>query len=558
MDSQGNGPPRPGSLGLIAGVLRAVAANPDLRRVQLAFAGFNAAEWAVWIAMLVYAYEQGGATAAGLVALAQLVPAGIYAPFAAALADRHPAGRVLKFGYVAQAAAMGATAAALFAGAPSLIAYALAAAAASATCITRPAQAVLLPGLVRGVDELTATNVVSGWTESISLLVAPAAAGGLLALGGPELVFAVFAGVALGSAAMVAPLRGPPAPPAPDEDEGALKQAAAGLRLAAEDPAARTLVILLGTQFLLIGALDVLFVVIAVDVLELGGSGAGYLNAAFGAGGVIGIVATVRLVGRPRLSPPIVVAALVWSAALVGVGLWHHVGAVFVLFAVAGAARGLLDVAGRSLLQRTARTDVLARIFGLLETLDAIGLAVGSLLAPALVALLGPEHAIAGLAAVLPVVLLLSRRELARLEERADVPVVEVALLRSVPIFTSLGAPSLEGLARRLTPLELGPGEVIIREGTPGERYYVIADGELRVTQGSETLGIARRGDGVGEISLLAGVPCTATVTAVGDARVFALEGEAFVEVVTGHPRSSHAADTIMRERLEADARRGD
>ena len=556
MDSQGNGPARPGSLGLIAGVLRAVAANPDLRRVQLAFAGFNAAEWAVWIAMLVYAYEQGGATAAGLVALAQLVPAGIYAPFAAALADRHPAGRVLKFGYVAQAAAMGATAVALLAGAPSLIAYAMAAAAASATCITRPAQAVLLPGLVRGVDELTATNVVSGWTESISLLVAPAAAGGLLALGGPELVFAVFAGVALGSAALVAPLRGPPAPPAPDEEEGALKQAAAGLRLAAEDPAARTLVILLGTQFLLIGALDVLFVVVAVEVLDLGGSGAGYLNAAFGAGGVLGIVATVRLVGRPRLSPPIVAAALAWSAALVGIGLWHQVGPVFVLFAVAGAARGLLDVAGRSLLQRTARTDVLARIFGLLETLDAIGLAVGSLLAPALVALLGPEHAIAGLAAVLPIVLLLSRGELARLEERADVPVVEVALLRSVPIFTSLGAPSLEGLARRLTPVELGPGDVIIREGTPGERYYVIADGELRVTQGSETLGIARRGDGVGEISLLADVPCTATVTAVGDARVFALEGDEFVEVVTGHPRSSHAADAIMRERLEGDARR--
>ncbi|MDQ3850510.1 MAG: cyclic nucleotide-binding domain-containing protein, partial [Actinomycetota bacterium] len=97
-------------------------------------------------------------------------------------------------------------------------------------------------------------------------------------------------------------------------------------------------------------------------------------------------------------------------------------------------------------------------------------------------------------------------------------------------------------------------GESVIREGQPGECYYVVVDGRLAVTQRSRPIATVARGDGVGEISLLAGVPCTATVTALEPVRLYALDARPFVEVVTRYATSAGAAQRLVRERLSRSA----
>ena len=155
-------------LRIVMSVFRSAFANSTLRRVGVAYALFGAAEFGIWLVLLVIAYAHGGSKAGMTMVLVQLVPCIIVSPFIGSFADRHRPSRVLRAGYGLQALTMAGVAAATAVGAPLLVVYLLAPLTSLSLSVTRPAQAALLPAIVRTPDELTAANVMTGWTEGAS------------------------------------------------------------------------------------------------------------------------------------------------------------------------------------------------------------------------------------------------------------------------------------------------------------------------------------------------------------------------------------------------------
>jgi MFS family permease len=532
-------------------LLASALGTAGLRRLALAWTLSALGAWSFTVALSVYAYRQGGATAVGLAALARMLPAGLAAPFTGLLGDRRSRRDVLVGLSAGRALALGGAAGAAAAGSLPLVLL-LAAVFTVLQTGHRPTQAALAPGLATSPRQLAAANAVWNGAENAAFL------GGSLLGGVAVAATSVPAGLVATSVAFVAatvavstlPRDPVPAHRVHAAPGGVAREALAGLATVGRDRGLRVVVALRAVSTLVEGAVDVLIVVVALEGLDLGASGVGWLNSAWGLGGLAGGVAALALLGRGRLASGLAGGALLVGGALAVVAAATSTPVALAMLVVLGVGYTLIEVAGDSLVQRLASEHVLARAFGVSETSYWVTNGVGSVLAPVLIHLLGLRGALVAVGALLPAVAVSRWAALARLEAGAPVPEREFALLRRLPFGAPLPLSTLETLARQLVPVPVAADEAVVRQGHPAHRFYVVAEGRVRITVDGVERCVQGPGDFFGEIALLRDVPRTATVTATEDGLLLALGREDFLRAVTGHAQAGGAADAVVAARL--------
>jgi MFS family permease len=524
--------------------------NPGLRRLQLAWLGSVLGHWGYLVALSVYAYDQGGARAVGLIWVLRLVPAAVLSPVLATFADRYRRERVMVVADLTRAVLMGVAAVLMATDGPAAAVYAVTVAATIAGVVFRPAQAALLPRLARDPAELTAANVASSTIESVASFAGPALGGLALAVTSPEVVFALNGASFVWSAALVLGIHAPQAPTERRERPGFVHEVTGGVGAILGNRHVAVVTGLYTAQTLVAGAMNVLVVVAAFELLDTGDSGVGYLTAMIGVGGIVGGFAALVLATRGRLAADFAIGLVLFGLPLALVAL-ADVPVALIALAILGIGNSIVDVTALTLLQRIVGDDVLGRVLGTLEGLLLAGIGVGALVTPLLVDAIGAEATFVAAGATMPVLVLVSFGRLRAIDRVALRP-AHVELLRGIPIFAPLPEPVIEHLATSLVEVRAAAGEVIIRQGDTGDRFYVIGEGEVSVA--GQALG---PGDSFGEIALLRDVPRTATVTAATDVVLHAVERGDFLAAVTGHERAHAAADEVVAARLSGLAAAG-
>jgi MFS family permease len=525
--------------------------NRSLRRLQLAWIGSSVGTWGYVVALMVYAYDQGGPAAVGLVGLIRWFPAAVAAPFGGMIGDRFPRLRVMVLSDLVRAGALGVAAVAIVMDAPAVIVYLLAILVTLVSQAFGPAESALLPTLAESPEELASANVANSTIEAAGYFVGPALGGVILAVSNVQTVFVVTAVAFLWSAAILALIRLPAPEPTTEAAGGSWQhEALAGFRTIWHDSRLRLIIGLFAAQTLVYGGLVVLIAVASIRLLGLGSPGIGYLNAALGVGGLIGGVVAVGLVGFRRLALIFGLALILWGTPILLIGVWAEAAPAFVLIGLAGLGLTLVDVSGFTLLQRAVPEEVLARVFGVLHSAFFATGGIGAILAPPLISWLGIRGALIAAGAVLPVVTIPSFGMLANIDRTLTVPTAQLEALLTIEMFAPLPAPTLEALAASMQLVPVTAGETVFRQGDHGDRFYIIETGEIEIEIDGRVTNVLGPADHFGEIALLRDIPRTGTARARKETQLYALERDAFLGAVTGHAGSSEAAETVVAARL--------
>ncbi len=534
-----------------ARALREVVAHRDLRRAEVAFAFTITSETAFTVALGIVAFREGGAGAVGLVAVLRMVPSALGSTVLTPFADRARRELVLAVATLVRAAAVGAAALLFAAGAPAWTIYTAAIVATVAVTIFRPVHSALLPLLCAETTTLTSANVVRGMVEAAAMLAGPVLAGVLLALAGPTAVLMAAAFLAAATALPLLGIRSPAGRrPGSARVGTVLSEVGEGVRVVAQH---RDLGMVFGLGFaqtIVRGALNVFIVVVAFDLLDRGDGAVAAFAAAVGLGGLFGSFGSSLLVGSRHLGKWLAIALVLWGGPIAVMGAAPATAAVFSLLMVVGLANAVIDVPLFTLPVRLVDDAVLARAFGLFEAMIALGVGLGSVASPVLIATAGLRAALVVIGLLLPLLAVISWRALRALDGRLEVRDEEIRVLRAVGMLALLPVPAIEHLASRLHRRTVPAGERVFEQGDVGVSAFVIVGGTADVVGDGRMIARLGPGDAFGEIAVLKDVPRTAAVVAGSELVLFELDRDDLLEALGRHQPSADAAYAVVAGHL--------
>jgi MFS family permease len=539
--------------------VRTVLADRRLSRALRGYTTYAIGVYGSWLAILLIAYDRGGVGEVGWVATIMLVPAAALGPFVAGAADWFPRHLVLTIGFAIFGASLAATGVAALLQAPAWAVYALAIVASVVLIPAPPAIASVLPAVARTTDQLTAANVTVGLVETFGQLLGPLLAGLILLVGAPGHVLVALGVIGIVGAIATIGAVNPDADTLDHDDDpersSTLVELVAGFRLCLADGQVRALVLTIAVTGLIVGAVDVGATTLAIGILDRSESMVSVFSGAFGLGAVVGAALSFTLVGRRRLAV-VVTAGLLMSCVVFGLVGWS--GSVVLTIAMlfgAGAGVTLTAVGARTMLQGLTPDDTLARLFALNEALFNLAIAAGGALLSFVAVRVGLAQSFAVVGVLGVVVTLINIWRLVAIDAArrpVDADVVELA--RSSPVFGPLPAYAMEQILHGLAYESFGPHEAILARGEPGDRMFLVADGEVIVRRDGAEPVIRGRGAHLGEIAILRNAPRNADVEAgpIG-ATVLWMDGESFVDAVDRVPRSRARVEAEVERRLTRD-----
>ena len=533
-----------------------------MRRVLVAYGLCDLIEFATWMAVVLVAYQRGGAVLIGIASVAMLLPAIVVVPLVAGFGDRMPRGRALSLTHAGVGLTSLAMCALLVVDAPFWSIVLGGAVQTVALSLVQPMHYAALPFLAVRPGDLVAANGLSSFLDGATLFLGFVIAGLLTDVVGPWAVL-LACGVAglvaawLTSGLGIAPaVRSPGDPGGPDEPDepSEIRAALQGFVALRGNWGALALLALLGCTFFVDGANEPLTITFNAEVLGLGDATAGLLAGAYGVGLAIGGATQAGLAHRSSLGPVVLAGSVILGVFWLAVSFLGRLGPAFVMLTIAGIGASLIIVSARTLLQRSTDNVVLARVLAVQESVKTSGQTMGAIVGPAAIAAMGPSRAFIPVGLIVLLTGVLSRRKVKELEATATVRLREVRVLEQVPFLAALPAYELEHLAQSVRWRWFPAGIPVVTQGEPGDAFYIVVDGQLSVTvDGRLRPHTLNPGDGFGEIAMLHRVPRTATVTALVDCELLMIDAAQFLAAVTSSADGTALAREISTQRLSGD-----